>query len=43
MCLLLECLHPKDHGFFSQFCDVATVAIMHKRKEPNLATGQRGL
>jgi hypothetical protein len=43
MCLLLECLHPKDYGFFSQFCDVATVTTMHKRKEPNLATGQRGL
>jgi hypothetical protein len=30
-------------GFFSfQFCDVATVAIIHKREEPNLAAGQIG-
>jgi hypothetical protein len=25
-----------------EFCDVTTVAITHKRKEPNLATSQRG-
>jgi hypothetical protein len=29
-------------GFFLQFCDVVAVATIHKRKEPNLATGQKG-
>jgi hypothetical protein len=28
--------------FVFQFCDVATVANIHKRKEPNLAIGKRG-
>jgi hypothetical protein len=31
--------------FFGQFCDLARVATIHKRKgkkEPNLITGQRG-
>jgi hypothetical protein len=31
-----------DFILFFQFCDVARVAIIHKRKEPNLAAGQRG-
>jgi len=39
------CMHVKLHsGFFfcfSQFCDVfVVVATIHKRKEPNLVTGQ---
>jgi hypothetical protein len=28
--------------FFWQFCNVAIVATIHKKKEPNLATAQRG-
>jgi hypothetical protein len=28
--------------FPPQFCDVATVTTIHKRKEPNSVTGQRG-
>jgi hypothetical protein len=28
--------------FIFQFCDVATVAIIQKRKKPNLAAGQGG-
>jgi hypothetical protein len=37
------CMHVILHSgfFFPQFCDVfVAVAIIHKRKEPNLATGQ---
>jgi len=26
--------------FFFEFCVIATVATIHKRREPNLATGQ---
>jgi hypothetical protein len=26
-------------GLFKIFCDVATLAAIHKRKEPNLTTG----
>jgi hypothetical protein len=27
--------------FFSQFCDLATMATTHKMKEPNLVIGQK--
>ncbi len=32
---------PMEQIFFSIFCDVATLVILHKRNQPNLATGQR--
>jgi len=35
-------LKPWGFLFIFQFCDVATVAIIQKRKEPNLDAGQRG-
>jgi hypothetical protein len=36
------CYHVQTRVFFSQFCDVPTQAIIHKRNYTNLATGQRG-
>jgi hypothetical protein len=29
--------------FFFQFCDLAIVATIHEKKEPNLAIDQRGI
>jgi len=26
----------KQQGFFPQFCDLAIITMIHKRKEPNL-------